>query len=179
MRMDKPFSCRSRETVKFYFSLYSFSLGGKMRGRYYHPGLKRFLNRDVLQGDMTDGQTFNRFTYVNGDPIGFIDPLGLMKCKDQPLALPAPKSAKERRKSPGTVTGGHKLTNPEKMMRGTHGNVGIIPKEIADKLRGQQFDTFDDFREAFWKTVADSSYAKEFSRSNIGKMKKGKKEKLQ
>ncbi|WP_254612970.1 DNA/RNA non-specific endonuclease [Brevibacillus sp. HB1.1] len=53
-----------------------------MRARYYHPGLKRFLNRDVLQGDMTDGQTFNRFAYVNGDPIGFIDPLGLMKCKD-------------------------------------------------------------------------------------------------
>ncbi|MGG4455517.1 RHS repeat-associated core domain-containing protein [Brevibacillus porteri] len=52
-----------------------------MRARYYHPGLKRFLNRDVLQGDMTDGQTFNRFAYVNGDPIGFIDPLGLMKCK--------------------------------------------------------------------------------------------------
>ncbi|WP_254612969.1 RHS repeat-associated core domain-containing protein [Brevibacillus sp. HB1.1] len=54
-----------------------------MRARYYHPGLKRFLNRDVLQGDMTDGQTFNRFAYVNGDPIGFIDPLGLMKCKDE------------------------------------------------------------------------------------------------
>ncbi|UED77856.1 RHS repeat-associated core domain-containing protein [Brevibacillus sp. DP1.3A] len=52
-----------------------------MRARYYHPGLKRFLNRDVLQGDMTDGQTFNRFAYVNGDPIGFIDPLGLMKCE--------------------------------------------------------------------------------------------------
>ncbi|MBH0331110.1 hypothetical protein ABH14_15080 [Brevibacillus brevis] len=31
-----------------------------MRARYYHPGLKRFLNRDVLQG-VTDGQTFNRF----------------------------------------------------------------------------------------------------------------------
>ncbi|AKF92340.1 hypothetical protein [Brevibacillus laterosporus] len=24
-----------------------------------------------------DGQTFNRFAYVNGDPVGFIDPLGL------------------------------------------------------------------------------------------------------
>ncbi|TPG71558.1 hypothetical protein EEL31_12985 [Brevibacillus laterosporus] len=24
-----------------------------------------------------EGQTFNRFAYVNGDPVGFIDPLGL------------------------------------------------------------------------------------------------------
>ncbi|WP_309304419.1 RHS repeat-associated core domain-containing protein [Brevibacillus laterosporus] len=44
---------------------------------YYHPGLKRFLNRDILRGDVTEGQTFNRFAYVNGDPVGFIDPLGL------------------------------------------------------------------------------------------------------
>ncbi|RFB33043.1 RHS repeat-associated core domain-containing protein [Brevibacillus sp. VP] len=48
-----------------------------MRARYYHPGLKRFLNRDILAGDVTEGQTFNRFAYVNGDPVGFIDPLGL------------------------------------------------------------------------------------------------------
>ncbi|MED1790091.1 RHS repeat-associated core domain-containing protein [Brevibacillus laterosporus] len=48
-----------------------------MRARYYHPGVKRFLNRDILPGDVTEGQTFNRFAYVNGDPVGFIDPLGL------------------------------------------------------------------------------------------------------
>lgn len=47
------------------------------------PRLKRYLNRDVLQGDMTEGQTFNRFAYVNGYPIGFIDPLGLMKCQEE------------------------------------------------------------------------------------------------
>lgn len=57
-----------------------------MRARYYHPGLKRFLNRDVLRGEITDGQTFNRFAYVNGDPVQFIDPLGLMKdCKTKTL----------------------------------------------------------------------------------------------
>ncbi|QOS97233.1 RHS repeat-associated core domain-containing protein [Brevibacterium sp. JNUCC-42] len=48
-----------------------------MRARYYPSGLKRFLNRDILPGEVTDGQTFNRFAYVNGDPVGFIDPLGL------------------------------------------------------------------------------------------------------
>ena len=46
-----------------------------MRERYYHPGQKRF--QTFYLGDVTDGQTFNRFAYVNGDPVGFIDPLGL------------------------------------------------------------------------------------------------------
>jgi RHS repeat-associated protein len=52
-----------------------------MRARYYDPALKRFLNRDVIQGDLTDGQTLNRFAYVNGDPVGYVDPLGLFKCE--------------------------------------------------------------------------------------------------
>ncbi|MDN4066260.1 RHS repeat-associated core domain-containing protein [Paenibacillus vini] len=51
-----------------------------MRARYYDPELKRFLNRDVIQGDLTDGQTLNRYAYVNGDPVGYVDPLGLFKC---------------------------------------------------------------------------------------------------
>ncbi|MBQ4900398.1 RHS repeat-associated core domain-containing protein [Paenibacillus sp. Marseille-P2973] len=52
-----------------------------MRARYYDSQLKRFLNRDVILGDLTDGQTLNRFVYVNGDPVGYVDPLGLFKCK--------------------------------------------------------------------------------------------------
>jgi RHS repeat-associated protein len=50
-----------------------------MRARYYHPELKRFLNRDVLKGDMLEGQTLNRYAYVNGDPVSYVDPLGLEK----------------------------------------------------------------------------------------------------
>ncbi|MEF2969293.1 RHS repeat-associated core domain-containing protein [Paenibacillus sp. M1] len=52
-----------------------------MRARYYDPELKRFLNRDVILGDLTDGQTLNRYAYVNGDPVGYVDPLGLFKCE--------------------------------------------------------------------------------------------------
>ncbi|MET1176115.1 RHS repeat domain-containing protein [Paenibacillus amylolyticus] len=52
-----------------------------MRARYYDPKLKRFLNRDVIRGDIQDGQTFNRYAYVNGNPVSYIDPLGLMKCE--------------------------------------------------------------------------------------------------
>ncbi|WP_256872561.1 RHS repeat-associated core domain-containing protein [Paenibacillus sp. 79R4] len=52
-----------------------------MRARYYHPGLKRFLNRDLIRGDIKDGQTFNRYAYVNGDPVKYVDPQGLCKCE--------------------------------------------------------------------------------------------------
>jgi RHS repeat-associated protein len=55
-----------------------------MRARYYHPGLKRFLNRDLIRGDISDGQTLNRYAYVNGDPVKYVDPLGLFKC-EQPI----------------------------------------------------------------------------------------------
>ncbi|MET1176123.1 RHS repeat-associated core domain-containing protein [Paenibacillus amylolyticus] len=62
-----------------------------MRARYYDPKLKRFLNRDVIRGEIQDGQTFNRYAYVNGNPVSYNDPLGLMKFEtksDTNLALP-------------------------------------------------------------------------------------------
>ncbi len=48
-----------------------------MRNRYYSPEIKRFINRDVVQGNITEPQTFNRYAYVNGDPVSYIDPFGL------------------------------------------------------------------------------------------------------
>nr|WP_253299365.1 RHS repeat-associated core domain-containing protein [Paenibacillus barcinonensis] len=66
-----------------------------MRARYYDPKLKRFLNRDVIRGEIQDGQTFNRYAYVNGNPVSYIDPLGLMKCetgiKGNPPRIPSDK----------------------------------------------------------------------------------------
>ena len=54
------------------------------------------------------------------------------------------------------------------------GSVGVIPNEIREKLTGKEFNTFNDFRKVFWKTVADSSYAKEFNKQNIKRMELGK-----
>lgn len=50
-----------------------------MRARYYSPEMKRFINRDVIQGNITESQTFNRFSYVNGNPVSYIDPFGLSR----------------------------------------------------------------------------------------------------
>ena len=82
-------------------------------------------------------------------------------------------SVKGGRNSAGVAVGGENLSDAKRMMHGSQGNAGVVPKEIADKMRGKQYSSFDAFREDFWKSVADSSYAGEFSTSNIGRMRKG------
>jgi len=48
-----------------------------MRARYYSPEIKRFVNQDILLGGIGEGQTLNRYSYVTGKPISFVDPFGL------------------------------------------------------------------------------------------------------
>jgi len=48
-----------------------------MRARFYNPEIRRFVVRDVLLGGVADGQTLNRFAFVGGRPVSFVDPFGL------------------------------------------------------------------------------------------------------
>jgi hypothetical protein len=56
-----------------------------MRARYYLPAISRFINQDIVLGNIGSGNSMNRFAYANGDPINKDDPLGLAA---QPLASP-------------------------------------------------------------------------------------------
>ncbi|ART78173.1 hypothetical protein B4U37_19945 [Sutcliffiella horikoshii] len=76
------------------------------------------------------------------------------------------------RHTPGVATT-NKVSNAKVIMRGTDGNAGVVPKEVADRLKGKSFKNFDAFRSEFWKTVSTSSYAGEFSSANIKRMEKG------
>ncbi|MBP3459522.1 MAG: hypothetical protein J6K58_09950 [Lachnospiraceae bacterium] len=40
-----------------------------MRARYYNQDIKRFINRDVVSGDITNSQSLNRYRYVQGNPV--------------------------------------------------------------------------------------------------------------
>ena len=48
-----------------------------MRARYYSPEMKRFINADVVAGEISNAVTLNRFAYANGNPVSHIDPFGL------------------------------------------------------------------------------------------------------
>ena len=48
-----------------------------MRARYYSPEMRRFVNADVVPGQISNAITLNRFAYANGNPVSFIDPFGL------------------------------------------------------------------------------------------------------
>ena len=51
-----------------------------MRARYYSPELRRFINADIIHGEISDSASLNRYAYVNGNPVSYVDPFGL--CKD-------------------------------------------------------------------------------------------------
>ena len=50
-----------------------------MRARYYSPDMRRFINADILHGEISDSTSLNRYAYVNGNPVSFVDPFGLSK----------------------------------------------------------------------------------------------------
>lgn len=48
-----------------------------MRARYYSPELRRFVNADIIKGEITNAITLNRYAYANGNPVSNVDPFGL------------------------------------------------------------------------------------------------------
>ena len=75
----------------------------------------------------------------------------------------------------GTAHATARLTTIEgTWLRGTQGNAGLFPAQVAEKLDGREFRNFNEFRAAFWKAVADTpSLASQFSPSNQAAMRNG------
>ncbi|MFB4283919.1 DNRLRE domain-containing protein [Nonomuraea sp. MTCD27] len=93
-----------------------------------------------------------------------------------PKAIEAPKKAETQKNTPGVAIGGYRTKEiTGNWMRGSHGNAGAIPRQVADKLRGREFESWRKFREAFWKAVADTpELLKQFTKQNQGNIRKGK-----
>jgi len=48
-----------------------------LRARFYAPSIGRFLTRDTWNGDANSPMSFNKWGYVEGNPINRVDPTGL------------------------------------------------------------------------------------------------------
>jgi RHS repeat-associated protein len=127
--------------------------------RYYDPEIGQYLSPDPI--GLTGGTRSYGYPH---NPLSWSDPLGLQGC------------AAQLRSSPGTATGGKALPDISgRWLRGSHGNAGRMPGQVADRLRGRTFKDFGEFREAFWQEVGnDPSLSSQFSRSNQTLMRAGK-----
>ena len=78
---DKTAVIQSENLRFLYNGRYGVETGANglyyMRARYYNPQIKRFINRDIIDGSITDSQSLNKYSYVQGNPISLVDPFGL------------------------------------------------------------------------------------------------------
>ena len=76
---DKTAVIRSENLRFLYNGRYGVETGANglyyMRARYYNPQIKRFINRDIIDGSITDSQSLNKYSYVQGNPVNLIDHL--------------------------------------------------------------------------------------------------------
>ena len=51
-----------------------------LRARFYSPDIARFVSKDEWEGDINQPMSFNKWLYVNGNPINYSDPSGYRPC---------------------------------------------------------------------------------------------------
>lgn len=87
------------------------------------------------------------------------------------------KTAKTLRKTPGTATSVNSKTVliDGQWLRGSHGSMGLFPRQVAEKMKGENFKNFDQFRRSFWKNVSRTpELASQFKKEDLDLMKQGK-----
>ncbi len=77
------------------------------------------------------------------------------------------------RQATGVAHASQPLINPDKMLRGSANNAAYVPKEVAQLMEGKTFNSFDAFRNEFWKSMAKTKYGKEFGAKNLARMLEG------
>ena len=129
-----------------------------------NPAALANLSRDVTRATTADVKAFI------SDTSGSV-PLSLDAINDAKAVRSANAA---RRYEPGTVSGTGQLVGADWMRQGVQNGGAPVPSQIAEKLAGREFSTFDEFREAFWQEVAaDPGLAGQFNLSNQSRISKG------
>jgi RHS repeat-associated protein len=104
------------------------------RARYYMPGSARFISEDPI--GWASGQT-NNYSYVGGNPVSYVDPLGL-----QAISIPAPIAAAIARPSAGTSVNPlvSPNTSPNDPNNGGESDKCRRLREKVENLRTEVFD---------------------------------------
>lgn len=98
---------------------------------------------------------------------------------DDVLLLPRPTSVgSARRAEPGVASHGGSLPTigqGDTWLRGTSGNAGRVPNQVAEQMAGKQFNNFDEFRQEFWRTAAnDPNLRRQFGADSLREMQAGR-----
>ncbi|HEJ3364696.1 TPA: S-type pyocin domain-containing protein [Pseudomonas aeruginosa] len=81
---------------------------------------------------------------------------------------------RDPRDVPGTATGKGQPVSGNWLGAASQDQGAPIPTQIADKLRGRKFASFDAFRKAFWTEVGkETELSKQFRGNNQGNLKNG------
>ncbi|HYO69713.1 MAG TPA: DUF4157 domain-containing protein [Archangium sp.] len=96
------------------------------------------------------------------------------RAEDVPSVMVPGTTTAQIRASPGTAVGGERLPRIEAgdpWLRATGGEAAVIPRQIANQLRGRTFNNWGEFQQAFWEAVGrDPVLSAEFSPANVRRM---------
>lgn len=93
--------------------------------------------------------------------------------------LPNPSTVgSAKRLEPGVASYGGNLPlikDGVAWLKGSNGNAGKVPSQLAEQLAGKEFRNFDHFREEFWKAAAnDPVLSKQFGKDSLREMVAGR-----
>jgi RHS repeat-associated protein len=102
-----------------------------MNGRLYDPIVGRMMNADPFIADYTSSQNYNRYSYVNNNPMKYTDPSGYIvwpwkKWKNVPMFVSDDSWLKQQREPWLSRAGGD----------GNNADDGYRVREYRDELRG-------------------------------------------
>ena len=107
-----------------------------MRARYYSPAMRRFINADILHGEISDSTSLNRYSYVNGNPVSFVDPFGLVKERGGVSLLIMQRNSSLFKKAIDGISSWtkEKVSEISDFFKTTYDNFGNILSAASDSL---------------------------------------------